>query len=123
MRALYDQMTALHQDGQYSSTPWGSETPEESSEETPWTQVPSASRTSTNGHTPRSVSEEGPNRRTEEWSRLPRMRNYHSMPFEEVTPPPLREDLREHIGGFHPFTPEVMRAKLPSKWQWPHMDT
>jgi len=45
------------------------------------------------------------------------------MPFEEVPPPPLREDLKEHIGGFHPFTPSVMRAKLPSKWQWPYMDT
>jgi len=45
------------------------------------------------------------------------------MPFEEVPPPPLREDLKEHNGGFCPFTPSAMRAKLPSKWQWPHMDT
>jgi len=44
------------------------------------------------------------------------------MPFGEVPPPPLREDLKEHIGGFHPFTTEVMSVRLPSKWQWPHMD-
>jgi len=45
------------------------------------------------------------------------------MSFKEVPPPPLRDDLKEHIGDFHPFTPEVMKARLFSKWQWPHMDT
>jgi len=50
-------------------------------------------------------------------------RNCHSMPFNKLLPPPLREDLKTHISGFHPFTPKVMRARLPSKWQWPHMDT
>jgi len=42
-------------------------------------------------------------------------RNFQSMPFDEVLPPLLEEDLKDHIGGFNPFNPEVMRAQLPSK--------
>jgi len=96
----------------------------------PWNQVPTASRTGTGDRTPRPERESDPRRyskrsRSEEQGRTRhhRPRNYHIMSFEEVPPPPLREDLKEHIGGFHPFTSEVMKARLPSKWQWPHMDT
>jgi len=60
--------------------------------------------------------------RTRESSRR-HSRHYHSTPFDEIPPPPLWDELREHISGFHPFIGEVMMARLPSKWQWPHMDT
>jgi len=70
IRALYDQITTLRQDGWYSSTQWEGETPEESSEETPWSQVSSASRTSTGGRTPRSEPESGPRRYLAEYEAL-----------------------------------------------------
>jgi len=45
------------------------------------------------------------------------------MPFGEMQPPPLRDDMKAHISGFHPFMPEVMQVRLPSKWKWPNVET
>jgi len=51
------------------------------------------------------------------------LRNFQSMLFGEMPPPSLGEDMKAHIGGFHLFKPEVMRARLPFKWQWSKMET
>jgi len=118
MQALYDQMTTFRQGGQQPFTRWEGETPEHNSEETSWSQVPTSARTGTRERTTCSEWARGSRRSLEGPRRdhYGRTKNYHSMPFEEVPPPPLREDLKEHIGGFHPFTAKVMNVKLPSKW-------
>jgi len=136
MRALYDRMTTFRGEGGQSSrsphpnpsTQWNGETSEGSSDESSGSRVPTRSRPTkrTRSLTTRSQATEHARSlrtgRTRETSRR-HSQHHHSTPFDEIPPPPLGDELREHISGFHPFTAEVMMARLPSRWQWPHMDT
>jgi len=38
-------------------------------------------------------------------------------------PQPLRPELEEQLDGYHSFTPDVMQARLPSKWKWSNVKT
>ena len=123
MHTLYDRITTFRGgSGQSSrspypnpSTKWNGETSARSSDESSGSKILTKSQMTEHVHSSRTG-------RTRESSRC-HSRNYHSTPFNKIPSPPLRDELREHISGFHPFTAEVMMAWLPSKWQWPHMDT
>ena len=93
---------------------WDGCTSEESSEGTStWSQTPSESQPSR--------FERGRNSRTNlgDRGRGPRdpPRYYHHMPFGEIPPPLLRNDMKAHISRFLPLTPEVMQVRLLSKWK------
>jgi len=123
MRPFYDRMTTFRRGrGQLSrsphpnpSTQWNGETSAGSFDESAGSIIPTRSQVTEHARSSRTG-------RTWESSKR-HSRHYHNNPFDEIPPPPLGDELREHISGFHPFMAEVMMARLLSKWQWPHMDT
>jgi len=80
----------------------------ESSKELTWSRVSTSSRMTTEAQASRSERVRGSWTRSEAQGgvRQDSPRNFQNMPFGEVPPPVLGEDLKAHIGGFHPFTPE-----------------
>jgi len=41
-------------------------------------------------------------------------------PFNEIQTPTVKLSIEEHLGRFHPFTPEVMWPQLLRKWKLPN---